>query len=262
MNAETIRRLNALNRAFYSLTVTDFDESRGRPWNGWRHLLPHLAGAEDAPLHVLDIGCGNGRFGRFLSRHLARPIRYHGIDHTPALLEAARDAFARMHILPDAVLETRDVIETPPETGAYDLVVLFGVLHHVPGANTREILLRHLAARLSPGGLLVFTAWRFAEYERFRARLRPLPDDMPGEAGDYLMDWRRGHAPDSALRYCHHIDEAEQNALVACLTDHGLTRIDSFRADGHTDDINAYSLLRCQNPGPPIRRGDFGRDRV
>jgi SAM-dependent methyltransferase len=247
MDQTVVNRLNQINRDFYRLTVQDFDESRGRPWPGWLRLLPHLAGS---PLRVLDVGCGNGRFGRFLAHNLAGDIHYHGLDHTPALLDAARAAFAQMNILPDAILEERDIVERPPETGRYDLVALFGVLHHVPGHTGRCALLRTLTDRVAPGGLLVFTCWCFYEYERFRERIVAWPADLITEPGDYLLDWRRGHAANTALRYCHYVDEAEHATLNAAT---GLQLIETFRADGHTDDINAYSLLR--QPAPINRQG-------
>jgi len=243
MNESTIQRLNALNREFYRQTVQNFDESRGRPWPGWKRLLSHLNRAE---ISVLDVGCGNGRFGRFLARNLAETvIRYHGVDHTPALLDAARTAFQKMHILPDARLEERDIVENPPESGAYTLVVLFGVLHHIPGAAVRSALLRTLAERTAPGGLLVYTSWCFYEYERFRERLIDWPADLAAdvESGDYVMDWRRGHAALSALRYCHYVDQTEQAQLTRALESSGFVEIDNFRADGHTNDINRYSVL-------------------
>jgi SAM-dependent methyltransferase len=240
MDQTVVNRLNQINRDFYRLTVQDFDESRGRPWPGWKRLLPHLI---SSPIRVLDVGCGNGRFGRFLARNLAGDIHYHGLDHTPALLDAARAAFSQMNILPDAILEERDIVERPPDTGRYDLVALFGVLHHVPGQTGRRALLRALADRVAPGGLLVFTCWRFYEYERFRKRIIAWPADLDlhVEPGDYLLDWQRGHAANTALRYCHYVDEAEHTALDAAT---GLQLIETFRADGHTDDINCYSLLR------------------
>ena len=62
--------------------------------------------------------------------------------------------------------------------------------------------------------MLAFACWRFYEYARFRARIVPWPEDLAGrvEPGDHLLDWRRG---ERALRYCHHVDEAEQAELVA-----------------------------------------------
>ncbi len=233
MNETTIKRLNAINRDFYRVTATDFDESRGQPWPGWEALLPHL----DPPLRVLDIGCGNGRFGVFLVEQLgAAQITYAGIDNNPALLDRARAALA--HI--DAQIIPQDIIETPlPDTNiGYDLVALFGVLHHVPGAQHRREFMRQCAARVKLGGYFAFAAWRFYDFERFRTRIVPWPDDIDVEAHDYLLDWRRG---ERALRYCHFVDDDEHRDLIAAT---GLHEVTTYRADGRTENANQYSILK------------------
>jgi tRNA (uracil-5-)-methyltransferase TRM9 len=230
MDAITIQRLNAINRAFYRTTADEFDQTRGQPWPGWLRLLPHLR----ARLTALDVGCGNGRLGVFLGQHV-EVAHYHGVDNNPALLERARAALAH---LPAVTLDVRDIVENPPDTGAYDLVALFGVMHHVPGAQQRLNLMRALGQRVRPGGLLAFACWRFYEFERFRQRIVVWPDDMPVETHDYLLDWRRGQ---TALRYCHYVDDAEHAALVAAA---GLAEVETYRADGFSGTVNQYSLLR------------------
>lgn len=239
MDDAACRALNALNRAFYAQAAENFDESRGRPWNGWRRLLPYLEQLP-APRRVLDLACGNGRFGRFLARNLS-DVHYHGTDNNAALLESARRAFAKMDVLHDARLELHDLLESPLPEGTYELVALFGVLHHVPSLARRLSLVRQAAERVAQGGLLVFTSWCFYDHARFRERLIALPAEYGAERGDWLMDWRRGHAANHLLRYCHHVDETEQRALEAATQ---LTLVETFYADGHTDNINRYSILR------------------
>jgi SAM-dependent methyltransferase len=233
MDEQTVQRLNTINREFYETTAAEFDQTRGQPWPGWDRLLPYLT----TPLHVLDVGCGNGRFGVFLAEHLDGEIAYTGIDNNPALLVAAAAALAG-HPRLTARLETHDILTPLPETMPYDLIAVFGVLHHIPGAARREALIRDVAARLKPGGLLAFACWRFYEYPRFRERILPWPDDLTAEPGDYLLDWRRGAF---ARRYCHYTDDAEHSALV---TTSGLREIATYRADGFTGDVNRYSLLQ------------------
>ncbi len=251
MDTETIARLNAINRAFYATVADDFDQTRGTAWPGWKRLLPHLT----TPLSILDVGCGNARFALFLQENLSSipqhspsdpalttqhsgfPLSYTGLDSSPALLDHALTALTEKPNL-TFTLEQRDIIENPPDSGEYDLVVLLGVLHHIPGYAQRQTFMRQLAARVKPGGLLVFTAWRFYEYERFRERITPWPDDIQVEANDYLLDWRRGAV---SLRYCHYTDDAEHDALVAAS---GLTEIETFRADGQGGTANRYSFLQ------------------
>jgi tRNA (uracil-5-)-methyltransferase TRM9 len=230
MNDATVKRLNQINQEFYRITAESFDESRGQPWPGWDVLLPYLK----PPLTLLDVGCGNGRFGLFLADKLDPALTYHGVDNNPTLLERAHAALSHL----DARLENRDIVANPPNEGTYRLVALFGALHHVPGREQRRAFIQLLAQRVASGGYLVFAAWCFFEYERFRERIVPWPDDIEVERHDYLLDWRRG---ERAVRYCHYVDEAEHADLITAT---GLTEIVTYRADGRTNDINRYSLLR------------------
>lgn len=232
MDAETIHRLNAINQRFYATVADSFDASRQRAWAGWDRLLPYLK----PPLRVLDVGCGNGRFGVFLAQHLdAAALTYHGVDSSAALIERAKAALAGSAGV-DATFEQRDLVEQSLDLSSsqYDLVVLFGVLHHIPGADQRIALMRTSADRVAAGGLLAFSEWRFADEPRFRDRIVAWDADYVVEAGDFLLDWRRGT---HALRYCHHVDDAEHARLVTAT---GLAVVSSYRADAG----NLYTLLQ------------------
>ncbi len=246
MNPVAIQALNAINRAFYHVTAAEFDRTRGSAWAGWEPLLAHLPTVSPSvPLRTLDVGCGNGRFGLFLAQRLAQPtLDYHGMDNNPVLLNRAQTALTGLPGV-SARLELHDVVEHPPTCGDYELVVAFGLLHHIPGAANRQVLVRALAARTAPGGLLAFACWQFYEFARFRERIVPWGDDLAAqvEQHDYLLDWRRG---ERALRYCHYVDDAEFSALVAAADD--CTLLVDYRADGEDGRANRYCLLRRKEP--------------
>jgi SAM-dependent methyltransferase len=234
----TAQRLIALNRAFYQSAGASFDRTRQSAWPGWRRLLPHLP--PPRPLTVLDAGCGNGRLARFLVEADIAPVRYTGVDFSPELLGAARDTLREQPTVLYTLVEA-DFLTDPAALPAnsFDFVALFGVLHHTPGAQRRTALIRALADRVAPGGLLAFTAWRFGHQARFREHIVPSPPDLALEPGDTLLDWRADG--EQAVRYCHALDDAELDALVEASQ---LTLLDAYRDDGHSGDLNDYRLLR------------------
>ncbi len=246
MDEASIKHLNAINRRFYEITASNFDQTRGTAWPGWEKLRPYLSNVQS----VLDVGCGNGRFGLFVAEAADQTLlRYHGVDNNAPLLDFAKAALEPVPNL-HVTLTQQDVIDSPhtPDFCCYGLVVLFGVLHHVPGMDQRRAFMRRLADWVAAGGLLVFASWRFYEYARFQQRVVPWPDyfaefgvsgaDVTPEAHDYLLDWRRG---ERALRYCHYVDDTEQDLLIAAS---GLQHVETYRADGASGDANCYSVLR------------------
>lgn len=231
MDESTALRLNAINSAFYRQTAHDFDATRQRPWSGWTRLLRSVRLPVES---VLDIGCGNGRFGRFLAAQQAHPFDYCGIDSNADLLASASVHLqSSPHIHAD--LLARDILLQPWPQRSAQLVTLFGLLHHVPGLEKRRSLLRTAADCVLPGGWLAFTAWRFLDSARFQERIVPWSDDFQVEAGDYLLDWRRGSR---AVRYCHHIDDAEHDGLITAAN---LRVVDDYREDGG---LNRYTILQ------------------
>jgi hypothetical protein len=103
--------------------------------------LLHLAGRA-----ALDIGCGDGKFTRFLARSGARAT---GLDVNPHVLVRARDT-ARDEGLDIAWVEGR-AEDLPFADDHFDVVVFSNSLHHVaPGMMGRAIA--EAACVLQPGG--------------------------------------------------------------------------------------------------------------
>ncbi len=244
MDRATILALNQINRDFYTQRAEEFSATRRRPWRGWLRLLPYIG--ERETLSVLDVGCGNGRFAVFLSEHLESPFSYLGVEFSATALEHAR---AKLSGLPSITLKEHDMMAGLDDlTGPFSLITLFGFLHHVPSFDTRRSLLIDLGRLLEPDGILAFSVWQFGRFERFRKKLIPWDtflansgveiDPSQLEPRDHILSW--GDA-EPAYRYCHFTDSDETSRLVSSLP---LECFEVFSADGRTNDLNQYFLLK------------------
>lgn len=239
MDEASFQRLIQINREFYATAADDFAQTRAAGWRGWARLLMHLP--PHAPLRVLDVGCGNARLAAYLAERLDRAIEYVGIDSNPRLLALGADSVRHDERITPTLLEQDALLDALPDE-RFDLVAAFGFVHHIPGMRQRQATLQSLGSRVSVGGILAVTLWKFYEYARFRGRIVPWshlsqpPTTL--EAGDHLLDWRQGQR---SLRYCHYVDEHEQAALIDAAQ---LPLIDSYRSDGEGNQVNAYLVWR------------------
>lgn len=247
LNDETVAALAAVNRRFYRERASEFNATRERPWSGWSELFDRIGPELPERPSVLDVGCGNGRFARFLERVLPHGFTYCGVDESALGLSLARE---RLPAGDDVVLYEHDFITSEHSLPAtlkertFDLVVLFGVVHHVPGSDRRATLLKSLSRHVAARGLLAYTLWRFDRHERFVRKLVPWSDFLERsgvpidvselEPGDHIMTWG---SDGPGYRYCHAISDEEAETLARSIP---LARVAAFDA---RDEPNTYYVL-------------------
>ena len=183
MELTTAQRLADLNRRFYDDHATAFADSRPRLHPGVKRSLARIpAGAR-----LLEIGCGDGKVGRWLAAN-AKGASYLGLDSSAAMLERAQ------RVSRDWTLEIERFTQSPipnlqslltfaladlasPDwplalpAHSFDWILAFAVFHHLPGFDSRTQILRRLAERLAPGGTFVMSNWQFTRSERLEQRI-------------------------------------------------------------------------------------------
>jgi 2-polyprenyl-6-hydroxyphenyl methylase/3-demethylubiquinone-9 3-methyltransferase len=105
-----------------------------------------------AARHILEVGCGEGAVTERLAQ-LYPDADILAIDITPRVGRLFRGRRDRVRFVETTV---QQVAATRP--GAFDLVILSDVLHHVPPTMRRE-LLAAVRATIAPGGALIFKDW-------------------------------------------------------------------------------------------------------
>jgi len=137
---------------FKRVDLTDFCEGGWSYWGDSRaEALKELANIQG--MNVLDYGCGSGRLGIYLT---LRGANVWAFDLSAEGIKVAQDAARQYGVL--AKFEQMDAEDLRYPDDFFDLVIGFGVLHHVikyAGAAS------HLRRVLKPGGRAVFieTLW-------------------------------------------------------------------------------------------------------
>jgi len=108
---------------------------------------------------ILEIGCGQGTGARIIYE-LFSPRRYVGVDLDPRMIRRAK---RKAGALPNATFMEGDVTNFEFPSTTFDLVVDFGIVHHVP--NWRDAL-AEVYRNLKPHGEFLFEDLPLETWER------------------------------------------------------------------------------------------------
>lgn len=272
-DAATIRQLNTLTSEFYAREAASFSATRQSPWHGWERAWDAAAAADPTlarrALSVLDLGCGNLRFERFLAEKAAGPLAVTAVDNCAPLAKdgqrtTPRTAFpkaaSRQRASADsldsagpphakqgpaaserAMVDFRpfDIVESLLDGsfanrlpyGTCDLAVAFGLMHHLPTFALRAEALAALLRSLRPGGFAIASFWQFLNDARLAGKAAAVTDE--GRAAHSLPPFGPG---DHLLGWQH----AE-----------GVYRFCHHTGDNEIDDL--LTAIRADPDTPPFR---------
>jgi 2-polyprenyl-3-methyl-5-hydroxy-6-metoxy-1,4-benzoquinol methylase len=106
-----------------------------------------------AGLRVLDAGCGEGKNSVFFAK---RGATVHAVDISPAAIENAQRAWSDVNHR--VMFEVGDVQTVPLSPTAYDVVILYGLLHCLSSTTAMKALATRLMAATKPRGLHIVCA--------------------------------------------------------------------------------------------------------
>lgn len=237
MRSDVIRNLIAINQQFYQTFAEEFSATRQRLQPGVQRLIETIP----PETRILDLGCGNGELWQQLAAK-GHHGAYTGLDFSQRLLEYAR----ANNPTPQQARFLPTDLTTPswdsPLSGPFDHIIAFAVLHHIPGNDLRERILRKVHHLIQPAGRFVLSNWQFLNSTRWRERIQPWekagldPADL--EPDDYLLDWRRGG---TGYRYVHYFTEQEMEHLAS---ETGFQILETFHSDGKEGNLGLYQIWK------------------
>ena len=208
MNSQ-VKQILKLNSNFYQSVSEKFSKSRQTPWLGWDRLLNNINEHFKGKYKILDLGCGNGRFYNFMSDKVL-DCNYLGCDiNNDLIIEAKEKCFNRGGH--NAKFKVINIFENIKDIkGKYDLVVGFGITHHIPDSNYRRQWFLDISKLLASKSMLVLTFWKFDK-----------------KSGDYLIGWQNKNI----ARYCHQYSKKELDDLIRLYKKHEIKLIDKYESD-------------------------------
>lgn len=246
MDDKTIKQLLEINANFYESYAKEFSVTRQAPWQGWFKLLALLPKKK---IRILDLGCGNGRFYKFLKSEYCGEIEYFGVDSSKGLIDEAKSNFA------EANFEVGDFLEKNGRwfggsldsggthlgdfgvAAGFDVVAAFGVMHHIPSEKLRIQFISDMVEQLSDGGLLVLTFWT-KQPQEVNCKV---DTGVVLEESDFIVRWGR---EERKFRYLHTFDQKELEQVKRSALKLGLELISEFSSDGKSGDSNVYLVWR------------------
>jgi SAM-dependent methyltransferase len=104
-------------------------------------------------MSAMDVGCGSGRWGRFVAAHVGRLVL---VDASLRALQVAKTNVADLN---NCELVNASVDELPGDDNSFDFVYSLGVLHHLPDT---QAAIDACVRKVRPGGrFLVYLYYRF-----------------------------------------------------------------------------------------------------
>ncbi len=210
----------------YENIAKDFASTRKVFWEELSFLGDYIKDNDK----ILDLGCGNGRFLEVIGK---KNIDYTGIDSSESFIKAAKNTYGNIgHFVHG------DALRLPFKDNEFDVVVSFGVLHHIPSKKLRKQFLREASRVLKKEGLLILTVWNL-----WNKRLTPVIKKF---AMDKLLLRSRLDFKDVFLpfgkkqnaRYLHAFTERELTRLIK-KSGFNMIKIEKVRRRGDNENIVA-----------------------
>jgi ubiquinone/menaquinone biosynthesis C-methylase UbiE len=185
----------------YNKMAKEFSDTRAQFWDELAFLAEHIERDD----HVLDIGCGNGRFAPLVS---ARHAHYDGLDYSAGLIAEAK------HKFPEHAFATGDATALPFPDNSFDIAFSFAVIHHIPSRELRKQFITEAFRVLHPGSKFILTAWNLWTAKHFAQLFTSAVESLIGKNTLDVCDVMLTFGKQKHQRYVHACTKREIATLL------------------------------------------------
>lgn len=211
----------------YSQYAKEFSNSRQSHWPGWNEILEFIPNNPK----ILDLGCGNARFLKYLVNQKIKYCSYHGVDNSQEMLKLARTAVEGLKNVSFSLIDLNQKDWHVNIREKFDFVVAFGLFHHLNSNLARKNFFKNVETLLTSRGVFVVTFWMFQNDPRFSSKIiKELGNN------DYILSFGQN----GAERFVHLVSEPDIDNFTSF---NSLSKIKQFYADGKLNNLNLYAVF-------------------
>lgn len=172
----------------YDLIAKEFSNTRKLFWPEWSFFSRFLDNfSNKEKISILDVGCGNGRFLKFLQEIKHLNFYYQGFDISKKLLEEAQKSF------PEVSFTKGNMTSLPYQDNSFDILASIASFHHLKNIDERKNTLKEFYRVLKPNGILlimVWNLWHNDKYQQQKEDAQALFDSGQSESSqDFNITW-------------------------------------------------------------------------
>lgn len=153
----------------YNDEATKFSQTRQKHWHEFDHILEQINAIKKNTIHIVELGCGDGRFYDYIIQHTNKKIEYTGIDFSKELLKIAQKKHPQAKRVADDMINGIKTIEQE----SCDIIISIAAFQHLPTRRERNFILKSAYRALKYEGLYIMVNRAFSDrfYRKYRSQI-------------------------------------------------------------------------------------------
>ena len=244
-----MHKLTKKLQQFYNQNADHFSQTRKKHWPEFDYIIEKINAYPWKKIVVRELGCGDGRFYKYLIKNCTKQITYVWIDIADKLLDIAKKNN------PKATFKHADMIDYIQKwkQESVDIIISIASFQHIPTISQRMIILKNIYRLLTYEWEYIMTNRTLSErfIKKYRKPLLISRTKTVYTLGQH--NWRdifipRQNKGTKQRRYYHIYSEKECNNLVKqswfIVKENRYSLMNGHMTDGKKDARNMITILQ------------------